>query len=125
MLGLSVLGLALAAPVTAQEVSTQVWPEIDTFVRLGKNTRIYVPVSNTREGTDDSDQDGTTGVYFDYYTSPILTKLNLTGPSNMVRMHRLLLRIGYGYTAGDSGEPATNTLLRRRPGACPSLGSFS
>jgi hypothetical protein len=108
--------LAVARPGASQDVSTQVWPEIDTFVRLGENMRIYVPVSKTREGTDDSDQDGTTGVYFDYYTSPILPKLNLTGPSNVVRLHRLLLRVGYSYTAGDSGEPATSTLVAEATG---------
>ena len=100
--------LALAAPAAAQDVTTQFWPEIDTFVRLNDNMRIYVPASATREGSDDSDQDGTTGIYLDYYASPI-AKLNLSGPSNAVRTHRLLLRAGYGYTAGSDGEPATNT----------------
>ncbi len=102
-----VAGHALAATAVAQDVSTQFWPEIDTFVRLNQNMRIYVPVSKTREGTDDSDQDGTAGVYLDYYILP-LTKLGLPGPSNVVRTHRILLRAGYGYTAGDAGQPATN-----------------
>jgi hypothetical protein len=104
-----VLLLALAAPAAAQDVSTQFWPEIDTFVRLNEKMRIYVPVSRTRVGIDDSDQDGTTGVYFDYFTSAIVTPY-LVGPSNVARTHRLMLRAGYGYTAGGDGEPATNTL---------------
>ncbi len=108
-LGVLVPVLALAAPAAAQDVTTQFWPEIDTFVRLNPNMRIYVPASNTREGTDDSDQDGTTGIYLDYYVLPI-SKLFLTGPANAVRTHRLLLRAGYGYTAGNDGQPATNTL---------------
>jgi hypothetical protein len=103
------LFLALAAPASAQDVTTQFWPEVDTFIRLNENMRIYVPLANTREGTDDSDLDGTVGVYFDYYTLPIL-KLNLAGPANDARTHRLLLRAGYGYTAGSDGQPATNTL---------------
>ena len=107
--------LALADPAAAQDVSTQFWPEIDTFVRLSDDMRIYVPASNTREGTDDSDQDGTVGAYLDYYTSPI-GKLNLVGPANAARRHRLLLRAGYGYTAGDDGQPATSTLTAEATG---------
>lgn len=90
-------------------MTTQFWPEIDTFVRLNENMRIYVPAAKTREGTEDSGQDGTVGAYLDYYASPI-AKLNLAGPANVIRTHRLLFRLGYGYTAGNDGEPATNTL---------------
>ena len=108
--------LALAAPAAAQDVTTQFWPEIDTFVRLNDNMRIYVPASNTREGTDDSDQDGTVGVYLDYYAAPI-AKLHLLGPANTVRTHRLLLRAGYGYTAGTMASRPPTRCRRRRHGA--------
>ena len=100
---------AIAASASAQEVTTQFWPEIDTFVRLNKDMRIYVPLSRTKAGIDDSGQDGTVGVYLDYYASPI-ANLWLPGPANVSRMHRLLLRAGYSYTAGGNGEPGTNTL---------------
>jgi len=109
------LALVLAAPAAAQEVTTQFWPEVDTFVRLSEDMRIYVPLSRTREGTDDSDQDGTVGIYLDYYTLPI-AKLHLVGPANAPRTHRLLLRAGYGYTAGSDGQPATNTLTAEATG---------
>ena len=101
--------LSLATPAAAQQITTQFWPGVDTFLRLNENMRIYVPVSKTREGTDDSDQDGTTGLYFDYYASP-LARLHRAVPANAPRRHRLLLRAGYGYTTGAGGQPATNTL---------------
>lgn len=104
-----VASLALGETAEAQDVSTQFWPEIDTFVRLDPNMRIYVPASRTREGADDSDQDGTVGAYLDYFVAP-MADLHLLGPSNETRMHRLLLRAGYAYTAGGDGDPATNTL---------------
>jgi hypothetical protein len=100
---------AFAAPAAAEDIGTQFWPELDTFIRLNENMRIYVPISKTREGIDNSDQDGTAGVYLDYYLSPI-AKLGLVGPANDARTRRLLIRVGYGYTAAGSGEPATNTL---------------
>ncbi len=107
--------LAHAAPAMAQDVTTQFWPEVDTYVHLNENMRIYVPLSGTKEGTDNSDQDGTAGVYFDYYTSPI-AKLNLVGPAYHARAHRLQFRVGWGFTAGGSGQPATNTLTAQWTG---------
>jgi hypothetical protein len=103
------LGLGFATLGAAQDVGTQFWPEVDTYFRLNDRMRIYVPASRTREGTDDSDQDGTAGIYFDYYAVPIYG-FHLYGPSNVPRLHRLLLRVGYGYTAGGDGSPATNTM---------------
>lgn len=105
-------------PVTAQEVTTQFWPEIDTFIRLGENSRLYVPLSRTREGIEDSNQDGTTGIYFDYYVLP-LSNLPLIGPAKAPRTRKLQLRAGYGFTAGNDGVPSTHTieadLTWRRP----------
>ena len=107
--------LALAGAAGAQDVSTQFWPEIDTFVRLNDDMRLYVPASKTRVGTENSGQDGTVGIYFDYYALPI-ANLGLTGPASAPRSRRLLLRVGYGYTAGDDGQPATNTLTAEATG---------
>jgi Protein of unknown function (DUF2490) len=109
MVGALVLLLAVASPAAAQDLSTQFWPEVDTFVRLNENMRIYVPISRTKEGADDSDQDGTAGIYLDYYVLPI-ERLLLSGPANAARAHRMMIRVGYGYTAAGGGQPATNTL---------------
>ena len=107
-LRLLLLGAIGAAPAAAQDVTTQFWPEIDTFVRLNENMRIYVPLANTKEGPDDSDMDGTVGVYFDYFASPIPG--GLLSRANAALQRRLLIRVGYGYTAAGSGEPPTNTV---------------
>ncbi len=100
---------ALTASAAAQDTPTQFWPEVDTYVRLSDSARIYVPVSKTREGPDDSDQDGTAGIYLDYFVLPI-SKLRLVGPANEPRVHKLLLRAGYGYTTSGDGEPGTSTI---------------
>lgn len=119
--------LALAAPCGAQDVTTQFWPEIDTYVTLSEKSRLYVPLAKTREGTDDSDQDGTTGIYFDYYALPI-AKQWFRGPSDAARSRRLLLRAGYGYTTAGDGSPATNTITgeatARQPLPWDILGSL-
>jgi hypothetical protein len=105
--------LLLASPAAGQEVTTQFWPEIDTFIRLGERSRIYVPLSNTREGMGDSENDGTVGVYFDYYVLPI-AKVGLHADDS--RRRRVLLRAGYGYTAAGGGQPATNALSAEATG---------
>jgi Protein of unknown function (DUF2490) len=107
--------LAVAGAAEAQDVSTQFWPELDTFVRLNDDMRVYVPASKTRVGTENSGQDGTVGIYLDYYALP-LADLGLTGSANAPRARRLLLRVGYGFTAGDDGQPATNTLTAEATG---------
>jgi hypothetical protein len=100
---------ALASPAAAQDVATQFWPEIDTFVRVNDDMRIYVPISNTKEGLGNSSQNGTVGLYFDYYFAPIW-KLWYRRSPDASRARRLLFRVGYGYTAPNAGEPATSTV---------------
>ena len=105
--------LALAAPAAAQDVSTHFWPEVDTFVKLNDRMRLFVPIADTRTGEDDSAQNGTTGVYFDYYTKALLE----AGVSaNDARSSLLLLRVGYAYSAPGSGESATNTIVGEATG---------
>ena len=105
--------LPLASRAAGQEVTTQFWPEIDTFVRLGADTRIYVPLSNTREGPANPERDGTVGIYFDYYVLPI-AKVGRHADDS--RRRRVLLRAGYGYTAAGGGQPATNALSAEATG---------
>ena len=105
-------------PAAAQDIATQFWPEIDTFVKLSDDSRLYVPLSKTREGVEDSDLDGTVGVYFDYYAVPI-GKAWFLGLADSARSQRLLLRGGYGYTAGGDGSPPTNTITGEFTGRQP------
>ncbi len=103
------LALALAAPAAAQDVTTQFWPEIDTYVHLSDRSRIYVPLSVTKAGIGDSEQDGTAGIYYDYFALPLEDPW-FTGLWHESRGRRLRLRAGYGYTAPGNGEPSTSTV---------------
>lgn len=93
----------------AQTSTLQFWPEIDNFIRLGKPTRIYIPLSSTRTGLDDPAQNGTAGIYFDFFT-PALGRLRKKLQPDPARRGRVLLRAGYGYSAPGDGSPGTNTL---------------
>ena len=100
--------LCQASSVQAQSSSLQFWPEIDNFIRLGKPTRLYVPLSSTRTGINDPAQNGTAGIYFDFFT-PALGRLRKAIQPDPARRGRLLLRAGYAYSAPGDGSPATNT----------------
>lgn len=117
-LWLLLLAAAVASPAAAQDVTTEFWPEIDTFIRLNENMRIYVPISKTREGVEDSELDGTVGVYFDYFTFPI-GRYRFLPKSDAARQRLLLIRSGYGYTASGSGQPATHALNVEFTGRLP------
>jgi len=99
--------LALASPAKSQTADTQFWPEVDTYVKFNDDLRLFVPVSQTREGQSNSYENGTIGVYLDYFTSP-LTKLDLYGPANDARRRQLQFRVGYAYTASRGQLPASN-----------------
>ena len=104
---------ALAAPAAAQDVSTQFFPEIDTYVKLNDHMRLFVPIADTKTGDHDSAQNGTTGVYFDYYTAPVVFAKS---GGDQSRSRLLLLRVGYAYSAPGSGESATNTIVAEATG---------
>jgi len=101
--------LALASPAKPQTVGPQFWPEVDTYFRFNDDLRLFVPVSQTRSGESNSYENGTIGIYLDYFTQP-LTKLDLYGPANDARRRRLQFRVGYGYTASRGQSPATSTI---------------
>jgi len=101
--------LALTSPARSQTVGTQFWPEVDTYFKFNDDLRLFVPVSQTRSGESNSYENGTIGVYLDYFTQP-LTKLDLYGPANAARRRQLQFRAGYAYTASRGQSPATSTI---------------
>ena len=101
--------LALAAPALSQTVNTQFWPELDTYLKFNDDLRLFVPISQTRAGQSNSYENGTVGVYLDYFTHPI-SNADLFGPANDARRRRLQFRVGYGFTASRGQLPASSTI---------------
>jgi hypothetical protein len=86
--------VASGIPVHAQ--SEQVWPEIDTFVKLNDRMRFFflaTTVKETRVSTE-----GEFGPNFDFYLSPLSKQrmLNKIHPDES-KNRRLMLRVGYRY----------------------------
>ena len=89
----------LASPATAQETSNEVWPELDVFVKLGENSRLFLLGSGTRI-KEQGNSDGSLGVYLDLFTSPIFkSRLERTARrADIARNKFLQVRIGYAYS---------------------------
>lgn len=89
----------LAWPAMAQETSNEFWPELDVFVKLSENSRLFLLASGTHI-KEQGNSDGSVGVHLDLFTSPIFKKrLELTARrADVARNKFLQIRIGYLYT---------------------------
>jgi Protein of unknown function (DUF2490) len=110
-LGLSVLVVILASPVTAQPQSTtQEWPEIDMYYRVNSKVRLSFFASATRENREGTDAE--IGPNIDFYLKP------LRNPKRFVifqldesRSRMLTFRAGYRYLPSISSPTEQRGIL--------------
>ena len=88
-----------ASMATAQQSSNEIRPEVDTFVKLNEQTRLFLLGSGTRT-KEQGYSDGTLGVHLDLFTSPLFkTRLERTAQrADVARKKFLQFRIGYLYS---------------------------
>lgn len=86
--------LVAVAPVSAQEVDNQFWPEINAFVKLNEKTRLFFIYGATRQDNLDEYSDGQVGGYFDYYTMPLLGR-SVRNNTDAARNKSVMIRAGY------------------------------
>ena len=68
---LSVAGM-FALPAAAQEETAyETWPEVDAFVKLNENSRLFFLGAGTKV-KEQGYSDGALGVHLDIFTSPVL-----------------------------------------------------
>ena len=103
-----------AMPLCAQ--TEQLWPEVDTYVHLNDNTRLFFSLQNTRE---DSAATGTDlGAHLDIFLKPLRKARLLASRSSDESKSRLVLfRIGYHhlFSRGDSGSPENRIIVEAAP----------
>jgi hypothetical protein len=81
-------------PATAQ--TNQFWPEVDTYAKLGSNTRFRFQVKQTREGGQTNQFQF--GPSFEFYVKPLVELRDLSElPANEAQSRFLLLSVGYLY----------------------------
>ncbi len=95
------------------ETANQVWPELDTYIRLNDRMRIFVQLTGTRLG-DQTYGDGNAGAYLDYYALPIVNLPFGQRKPDAARGKYFFFRAGYNYAlqrGGNSDTPSTSTIV--------------
>ena len=92
------LALALAgapAPARAAERTlTEFWPELDVFVKLGEETRLFLLGTITRAAETGTSTEGTIGAHLDWFPAGLPTRLLEIAPG-MEGRWSVWTRIGY------------------------------
>jgi len=103
--GLGVLFVLVSPLVEAQTFQT--WPEIETYVKLNSQFRLYFDASQTKE--DRQSTSAEIGPNLDIFIKPLF-KLKRIGIFQLDKSkeHLLLLRVGYNYL------PSTNSPTEQR-----------
>ena len=89
----------LAWPAPAQDAADELWPELNVFVKLSENSRLYILASGTRV-KEQGNSDGQLGVHLDLFTTPVLKKRmeRVARRTDVARNKFLHLRIGYVFS---------------------------
>jgi hypothetical protein len=101
---LLVLAAFIAVPLHGSDSQSQdqFWPEVDAYVGLTQNSRLFIQYSATREKELHDYAEGQVAAYLDVFMHPILFR-TLEGHTDKSRSRLLLFRVGYAY----SRSPAT------------------
>jgi hypothetical protein len=94
--------LCVAAQAQAQ-ATTQLWPEVSTFVKLTEHTRLYFLATTVREDSDSTA--GEFGPNFDFYLHAFRKRKHWAGfRLDESKNQSLMVRIGYRYLPTYSGD---------------------
>jgi len=100
--GLGVLLVLISMSVQAQTQTYQTWPEIDTYINLNPNFRLYFIATQTKENRQGTDAE--IGPNLDFFFKPLF-KMNrgVIFQLDQSKARPLLLRIGYRYLPSTNG----------------------
>jgi hypothetical protein len=101
-----ICGLASIQRMMASDI-TELWPEIDLYLKLGEYARLFFQTQSTRDDRDVHQVK--LGTYMDFYLKPIKSLRDKDEKkTDAARTRPLLFRIGYNYI------PSTNSATEQR-----------
>jgi hypothetical protein len=104
----------LAWPALGHEAPNEFWPELNVFVKLSENSRLYLLGSGTRV-EDQGNSDGQLGVHLDIFTSPILkSRMERTARRADVARNKFL-QIRLGYLFSRSAKSSSSQFVESTP----------
>jgi hypothetical protein len=109
---LPALLLVFASVATGQESDSanEIWPEIDVFVNLNRNSRLFFIYSGTKQENLGAYADGQTGVYFDHWALRAFRPVRVQADASRSKL--LLVRAGYLFSLARNGSTsATEHML--------------
>jgi Protein of unknown function (DUF2490) len=99
--GATLLVLSLGFPAHGQ--TTQVWPEVSTFVKLNDNMRFYFLATTVKENRESTEYE--VGPNLDFFVKPLRKRKKwIVFPLDESKNRSVLIRIGYRYISPLSGE---------------------
>jgi hypothetical protein len=109
--GAVVLVVALfSPPAQSQDQAYQTWPEIDTYMNLNQNFRLYFIATQTIENSQGTDAE--IGPNLDFFFKPIFkTNRGVIFQPDRSKARPFLLRIGYRYLPSTSGPTENRCVL--------------
>lgn len=120
----TIFGLLLLAPassIIAQSQSFQIWPEIDTYLKVNANVRLSFFAATTREERRGTDAE--IGPNIDVYGKPLLkAKRFAVFDLDQSKNRLFIFRIGYRYMPSTNG-PLENRIILEGTGRYPLLRS--
>jgi hypothetical protein len=108
----ALLALAAAAPAAAAERTlTEVWPELDVFVKLDDSKRLLLLGALTRAAETGTSTESTLGVHLDWFPAGLPTRLLEIAPG-MDGRWSIWTRVGYQHIAAwNRTRPSEERLL--------------
>jgi hypothetical protein len=102
--------------------SVEFLPEIDTYLKLNPDVRVYFQAKDDRDGGDPVQ--ATLGPSVDFYLKPLLKLKNITAfDLNDAKKRPLVLEVGYRYITAPNADPE-NRFLAGVTFHLPMKGSF-
>jgi hypothetical protein len=104
----------LAWPVMGQEAPNEFWPELNVFVKLRENARLFLLTSGTRV-EEQGNSDGQLGVHLDFFSTPIFKSRmeRVARRANVATSKLLQVRVGYVYSR--SSKTSSSQFVEHMP----------
>ena len=108
--------------LAAQAQTYQSWPEIDTYINLNANFRLYFIATQTKENRQGTDAE--IGPNLDFFFKPLFKANNgVTFQLDQSKARPLLLRVGYRYLPFTNG-PTEHRAVPEATGHYPQKSGF-
>ena len=101
--------LLVASAVPAEAQTTQLWPEVDVFMRLNSTARVMLVATNVQENGEKTD--GEFGANLDLFLKPIRRAPKLMFRLDQSKNSVLMIRGGYRHMPSYTGGGVENRVL--------------